>query len=164
MNATDSLLIPLSDAGCLSGLKHGALGARYRFWRDTDGVRHVFSVYPADAAPDYPDAVAIVARRTPAGSIAMWVGPSGEPARQAAQRLDADEIHIHVLGEEAQASGLRGYLNRPAPQPRTVDARMQEGRGPDSRGPEPRYGEVRVEARGRCTGGLPSPFGGRHAA
>jgi hypothetical protein len=110
MNATDSLLIPLTDAGCLSGLKHGALGARYRFWRDEDGVRHVFSVYPADAAPDYPDAVAIVARRTPAGSMAMWVGPSGEEARRMAQRLDADEIHIHVLGENA-APGLRHVLN-----------------------------------------------------
>ncbi|WP_454915080.1 hypothetical protein [Xanthobacter sediminis] len=115
MNATDSLLIPLTDAGCLSGLKHGALGARYRFWRDGDGVRHVFSVYPAAAAPDYPDALAIVARRTPAGSMAMWVGPSGEDARHMAQRLDADEIHIHVLGEEG-APGLRRLLTgAPAP-------------------------------------------------
>jgi len=70
MNATDSLLIPLTDAGCLSGLKHGALGARYRFWRDGDGVRHVFSVYPAVSAPDYPDALAIVDLRLggPAGA------------------------------------------------------------------------------------------------
>ncbi|MGR7994139.1 MULTISPECIES: hypothetical protein [unclassified Xanthobacter] len=152
MNATDSLLTPLSDAGCLSGLKHGALGARYRFWRDTDGTRHVFSVYPADAAPDYPDAVAIVARRTPAGSIAMWVGPAGEVARQAAQRLDAEEIHIHVLGEDEQAEGLRRYLNRPAPQPRTVDARAGEGRPRGS------------EGRARFAGLLPAPCGGRHAA
>ncbi|MFG1416205.1 hypothetical protein V5F38_03740 [Xanthobacter sp. V0B-10] len=113
MNATDSLLIPLTDAGCLTGLKHGVLGARYRFWRDGDGVRHVFSVYPVDAAPDYPDAVAIVARRTPAGSLAMWAGPSGAEARRMAERLDADEIHIHVLGEEP-APGLRRLL---APSP-----------------------------------------------
>ncbi|MFH3479756.1 hypothetical protein [Xanthobacter variabilis] len=122
MNATDSLLIPLTDAGCLTGLKHGALGARYRFWRDGDGVRHVFSVYPADEAPDYPDALAIVARRTPAGSMAMWVGRSGEDARRMAQRLEADEIHIHVLGENAPP-GLVRLLTGPLPACRALEAR-----------------------------------------
>lgn len=122
MNATDSLLTPLTDAGCLTGLKHGALGARYRFWRDGDGVRHVFSVYPAEEAPDYPDALAIVARRTPAGSMAMWVGPSGEDARRMAQRLDADEIHIHVFGEEP-APALRRLLTGSLPACRSVEAR-----------------------------------------
>jgi len=107
MNATDSLQIPLTDAGCLSGLKHGALGSRFRFWRDADGVRHVFSVYSVDAAPDYPDAVAIVARRTPAGSLPMWVGRSGEEARRMARRLDADEVHVHVLGEQPAPSLTR---------------------------------------------------------
>lgn len=128
MNATDSLLISLVDAGCLSGLTHGALGARYRFWRDESGVRHVFSVYPADAAPDYPDALAIVARRTPAGSIAMWVGRAGEEARRAALRLDADEIHIHVFGEEP-AGSLRGLLERSpgchGERPRDLSARRR---------------------------------------
>lgn len=126
MNATDSLLTSLTDAGCLSGLKHGALGARYRFWRDQDGVRHVFSVYPADAAPDYTDAVAIVARRTPAGSLAMWVGPSGEDARRMAERLAADEIHVHVLGEEA-APALRRLLSG-MPQLGPVQPRPAESR------------------------------------
>ncbi|MFG1346013.1 hypothetical protein V5F59_14055 [Xanthobacter autotrophicus DSM 431] len=114
MNATDSLLVPLVDAGGLNGLKHGALGARYRFWRDEDGVRHVFSVYPADAAPDYPHALAVVARRTPAGSIAMWAGPTGEAAQAAAARLRADEVHIHVFGEEEAAPALRRLFARPA--------------------------------------------------
>lgn len=109
MNATDSLLVPFSDAGRLNGLADGALGARYRFWRDETGQRHVFSVYPADAAPDYPDALAIVARRTPAGPIAMWVGPAGDPARRASQRLQGDEIHIHVLGDAPPAS-LAGLM------------------------------------------------------
>lgn len=117
MNATDSLLVPLVDAGGLNGLKHGALGARYRFWRDEDGVRHVFSVYPAGAAPDYPDALAIVARRTPAGSIAMWAGPAGEAAQAAAVRLRAEEVHIHVFGEEEAAPALRRLLARPAAVP-----------------------------------------------
>lgn len=124
MNATDSLLIPLTDAGCLTGLKHGALGSRYRFWRDGDGVRHVFSVYPADAAPDYTDALAIVARRTPAGSIGMWVGRSGDEARRMAERLDADEIHIHVLGEQPAPALLR-LLTGPLPAPRPVEARTK---------------------------------------
>ncbi len=111
MNATDSLLIPLSDAGSLSGLKHGALGARYRFWRDENGVRHVFSVYPADAAPDYPDAIAVVARRTPACSIALWAGAPGEAARYAAERYQAEEIHIHVFGETPPET-LKRLLSR----------------------------------------------------
>lgn len=110
MNATDSLRIPLTDAGCLNGLKHGALGARYRFWRDEEGVRHVFSVYPAAAAPDYPDAVAIVIRRTPVGPLAMWVGRAGEPARRAALKLAADEIHVHVFGD-APADSLRRLVD-----------------------------------------------------
>lgn len=110
MNATDSLLVPLVDAGGLNGLKHDALGARYRFWRDEDGVRHVFSVYPPEAAPDYPDALAVVARRTPAGSIAMWAGPAGN-ARTAALRTRGDEIHIHVFGEE-NAPALRRLMSR----------------------------------------------------
>ena len=110
MNATDSLLVPLVDAGNLNGLKHG-LGSRYRFWRDESGVRHVFSVYPADAAPDYPDALAVVTRRTPAGAIAMWAGPAGEAARNAALRTHGDEIHIHVFGEEG-APTLRRLMDR----------------------------------------------------
>lgn len=114
MNATDSLLLPLADAGRLNGLKNGALGARYRFWRDADGVRHVFSVYPADQAPDYPDAIALVARRTPAGPIAMWAGRPGADARRMAERLDADEIHIHVFGDEP-APALRGLIRERAP-------------------------------------------------
>lgn len=112
MNATDSLLVPLVDAGGLNGLKHAALGARYRFWRDEDGVRHVFSVYRPDAAPDYPDALAVVSRRTPAGSIAMWAGPASN-ARTAALRMRGDEIHIHVFGEE-NAPALRRLMDRNA--------------------------------------------------
>ncbi|MDI4664591.1 hypothetical protein K9U40_09675 [Xanthobacter autotrophicus] len=111
MNATDSLLVPLVDAGNLNGLKHGGLGSRYRFWRDENGVRHVFSVYPADAAPDYPDALAVVTRRTPAGAIAMWAGPAGEAARIAALRTRGDEIHIHVFGDEG-APTLRRLMER----------------------------------------------------
>lgn len=123
MNATDSLLIPLLDAGGLNGLKPGALGARYRFWRDEDGVRHVFSVYAADAAPDYPDALAVVARRTPAGSIAMWAGRPRD-ALGAAARLHAEEIHIHVLGEDP-APALRRLLER--------GPTRSEGRSADTR-------------------------------
>lgn len=128
MNATDSLLLPLADAGRLNGLKNGALGARYRFWRDADGTRHVFSVYPADAAPDYSDAIALVARRTPAGPIAMWAGRAGAEARRMAERLAAEEIHIHVLGEEA-APGLRRLLEPPAGNSSTPRAAQEpEGR------------------------------------
>jgi len=109
MSATDSYLVPLSDAGRLAGLKGGPLGPRFRFWRDGEGQRHVFSVYAADEAPDYPDALAVVARRTPAGSIALWAGVPGDTARRAAARVHAEEIHIHVFGENAPDT-LRALL------------------------------------------------------
>ncbi|OYZ99885.1 MAG: hypothetical protein B7X99_06340 [Rhizobiales bacterium 17-65-6] len=104
MNANDSFLVPLIDAGRLSGLTGGPLGPRFRFWRDQSGKRHVFSVYEPDEAPDYPDALAVVARRTPAGSIAIWAGAAGEAARAAAERFRAEEIHICVLTEDAAES------------------------------------------------------------
>ena len=114
MNATDSFLVPLSDAGRLSGLKGGPLGPRFRFWRDQDGRRHVFSVYDPQSAPDYTDALAVVARRTPAGPIAIWAGPTGESARRAAARFQAEEIHVYVFGEGAP-SALRALLTPPSP-------------------------------------------------
>ncbi len=123
MNATDSLLIPLYDAGRLSGLTDGALGARFRFWRDQDGIRHVFSVYSAADAPDYPEALAIAVRRTPAGSIALWAGLPGEAAKRAAQRYQAEEIHIHVFGDAAPASLTSFLLPRdPATDPLALPA------------------------------------------
>ena len=127
MNATDSLLLPLADAGRLNGLTHGALGSRYRFWRDGDGVRHVFSVYPADEAPEYPDAIALVTRRTPAGPIAMWAGRPGAEARSMAERLAAEEIHIHVFGEEA-APALRRLLDPPPAEHAPSRARRADAR------------------------------------
>lgn len=133
MNTTDSLLVPLSDAGRLSGLSDDALGARYRFWRDQDGVRHVFSVYPAADAPAYADALAIAVRRTPAGAIAVWAGVPGEAAREAARRNLAEEIHIHVFGDDASdllrdflaaRRAAPGTLALPAPrQPLEIEAR-----------------------------------------
>ena len=113
MNTADSILIPLTDAGCLNGQQAGALGAYYRFWRDADGTRHVFSVYTPGDAPSYPDAIAVVTRRTPAGSIAMWAGPTGPAAEEASRRLDGDEIHIHVFGGQPSPA-LRRLMERPA--------------------------------------------------
>lgn len=130
MRTADSILIPLVDAGCLNGLRASALGSRYRFWRDEDGMRHVFSVYGPENAPSYPDAIAVVARRTPAGSIAMWAGPTGPAAEQAARRLDGDEIHIHVLGEQA-APALRRLLARSTQAPRVAGTEPQRPARPE---------------------------------
>lgn len=127
MNATDSFLVPLVDAGRLSGLKGDPLGPRFRFWRDQEGRRHVFSVYETDAAPDYSDALAVVTRRTPAGPIALWAGPTGEPARKAAARFLAEEIHIHVMGEDAPET-LKALLAPPAPRARATPAPAAETR------------------------------------
>ncbi|OYX14673.1 MAG: hypothetical protein B7Z15_03145 [Rhizobiales bacterium 32-66-8] len=107
-------------------MKGGPLGPRFRFWRDGEGQRHVFSVYAADEAPDYPDALAVVARRTPAGSIALWAGMPGETARRAAARVHAEEIHIYVFGDTPPDS-LRALLmpRRAAPERLALPAPRQ---------------------------------------
>ncbi|MBA4792009.1 MAG: hypothetical protein H2042_20080 [Rhizobiales bacterium] len=87
----------------------------------------MFSVYETDAAPDYSDALAVVTRRTPAGPIALWAGPTGEPARKAAARFLAEEIHIHVMGEDAPET-LKALLAPPAPRARATPAPAAETR------------------------------------
>lgn len=90
---TDSL----EDAGPLSA--SGLLARRFRLWRGTDGRRQVFSVYAAEDAPDYPDAVAIAVRMEGTRRVPVWSGPAGAKARTAALANGAQEIHLRVLPE-----------------------------------------------------------------
>lgn len=87
----------LQDGGPLSA--SGLLARRFRLWRGPDGRRQVFSVYAADEAPDYPDAVAIAVRMEGTRRVAVWTGPAGAKARTAALAADAQEIHLRILPE-----------------------------------------------------------------
>jgi hypothetical protein len=77
------------------------LGERMHAWRGASGQRYVVSVYPADAAPDYEDAVVLyIARASDSRRILRIVDDHdcvfGEPG-------DADEIHVHLMARGAAA-------------------------------------------------------------
>ncbi|MDF2620942.1 MAG: hypothetical protein K0S00_3601 [Xanthobacteraceae bacterium] len=92
----------LRDDGPLSAT--GLLARRFRLWRGPDGRRQVFSVYAADEAPDYPDAVAIAVRMEGTRRIPVWTGPAGAKARTAALATGAQEIHLRILPETESGS------------------------------------------------------------
>ncbi|HSI41944.1 MAG TPA: hypothetical protein VLA00_15480 [Xanthobacteraceae bacterium] len=56
-------------------------------------------MYATDAAPDYPDAVALVVRQLDGRRVAVWSGPAGAPARAAARAAGAQEIHLRIVPE-----------------------------------------------------------------
>lgn len=88
---------PLSAADVL-------LARRFRLWRGPDGRRQVFSVYAADEAPDYPDAMAMAVRMEGTRRIPVWTGPAGAKARSAALANGAQEIHLRIVsGPESGA-------------------------------------------------------------
>lgn len=95
MTLNDSLL----DDGPLAAAADTALARRFRLWRGPDGRRQVFSVYSADEAPDYPQAVALAVRQVHGRRIVMWTGPAGATARAAARAAGAQEIHLRILPE-----------------------------------------------------------------
>jgi hypothetical protein len=77
------------------------LGERVHAWRGASGQRYVVSVYPADAAPDYEDAVVLhIARASDSRRILRIVDDRDcvfdEPG-------DADEIHVHLMARGAAA-------------------------------------------------------------
>lgn len=93
----------LTDAGPLSAADE-LLARRFRLWRGSDGRRQVFSVYAADDAPDYPDAVAMVVRTEGGRRVPLWTGPAGAKARAAARAVGAQEIHLRILPETDSGS------------------------------------------------------------
>ncbi|MBB3770899.1 hypothetical protein FHS55_001494 [Angulomicrobium tetraedrale] len=88
----------LTDEGPLSAAD-SPLARRFRLWRGPDGRRQVFSVYAAEDAPDYPDAVAIAVRHVGGRRVPLWTGPAGIKARVAARAVGAQEIHLRILPE-----------------------------------------------------------------
>lgn len=93
----------LLDDGPLAAATDAALAGRFRLWRAPDGQRRVFSVYPAEDAPDYPGAVALAVRDVRGRRIVLWSGPAGACARAAAAAAGAQEIHLRILPEGASA-------------------------------------------------------------
>ena len=81
-----------------------ALADRFRFWRGVSGRRYVCSVFAPQSAPAYAPAVALYVRHAAAGPAVIAVGRVGEDRL----RIEADEIHIHLVrGEPDLARVLR---------------------------------------------------------
>ena len=82
--------------GPLRTVRHSALTERFRFWRGASGRRYVCSVFPPQAAPAYETAVALHVRRAPGGPVVVAVRTGSDTRPVPA----ADEIHIHLVGDE----------------------------------------------------------------
>ncbi|MCS0495233.1 hypothetical protein [Ancylobacter mangrovi] len=80
------------------------LARRFRLWRGPDGRRQVYSVYPVEDAPDYPDAVAMAVRSENGRCVPLWSGPAGAKARLMARVMGAQEIHLRILPETESGS------------------------------------------------------------
>ncbi|MDE3177122.1 MAG: hypothetical protein KGM15_13550 [Pseudomonadota bacterium] len=77
---------------------------KFRHWRGRSGRAYVFSVYPPQECPAYPDAVVIVAVRAgaPLACVDLGALPElrlGELRRLYGDRLDDVEFQVHVLAE-----------------------------------------------------------------
>ncbi len=93
---------PLSEP--LDSVAPAGLEGRFHAWRGRSGKRYVVSVYPADAAPDYAEAVVIAVRRRGASRVileAAAVEPGGAAGRFS--RAGADELHFHLMAQDAEA-------------------------------------------------------------
>jgi hypothetical protein len=84
-----------------------SMAGRFRRWSGASGRSYLVSVFPIDDCPDYVDAVIVAVDRDSARRV--WVGDSGDagPALRrvlaAAQRQGADEVHLHLLAQDAAA-------------------------------------------------------------
>lgn len=86
-----------AHAGPLAAAAEAGLAERFHSWRGRSGRRYVVSVYPADSAPDYRDAVVLhVARRGGLRQITS-LGPAPCAAEDG-----VDEIHFHLLARDAR--------------------------------------------------------------
>jgi hypothetical protein len=83
-------------AGPLAAATEVGLAERFHAWRGRSGRRYVVSVYPAESAPDYRDAVVLHVVRC--GSLrrlaSLGIAPRG------AVPSEIDEIHVHLLARD----------------------------------------------------------------
>jgi hypothetical protein len=108
-----------SEAGPLRSAAEAGLAERFHGWRGRSGRRYVVSVYAADQAPDYADAVVLHVARSGHGRriVSVGIGPRGvAPA-------GVDEVHVHLLARDdmeraAVVDDLRQPLERGPASPR----------------------------------------------
>jgi hypothetical protein len=88
---------------------------RFHFWTGASGKRYVHTVYDLVACPALPAANDVRVRRQPSGRRQILsIGRVSHPApslnlaeiRQRGAELGADEVHVHLLAENAKHSKL----------------------------------------------------------
>ena len=86
-------------------------GTRVQVWQGKSGRRYVHTVYAPEACPDLGDAIYLAVRRDPTGARkpfaidATFASPPGNPDRHhRLHDLQADEIHVHMLGRGTGAA------------------------------------------------------------
>jgi len=95
-------------------------GERFWYWRGASGRNYIHSIYGARSCPPLPGAVYVAVHREGAKRQAIATGrfPSfweGSPdgASDLLRKLEADEIHVHLLSRnEREASAVSEDLGR----------------------------------------------------
>ena len=80
---------------------------RFWYWRGVSGKRYIHSVYPVNACPPLPGAIYVAVRRI--GNLRTVIAidrfaPFWEGAFSTSAKLDADEIHVHLLASDDRAA------------------------------------------------------------
>jgi len=94
---------------------HASEASRFEFWTGASGKRYVHSVYDLLECPPMPASNYVLVRRNTSGRPeALSVGRVGNSApslnlaeiRRRAAELGADEVHLHLLAENAKLGKL----------------------------------------------------------
>ena len=87
-------------------------GERFWYWRGASGRNYIHSIYLADTCPPLPGAVYVAVKRIAGERSAVtvgrfsnfWDGSMGGLAASELAKLDADEIHVHLLARNSLAA------------------------------------------------------------
>lgn len=100
------------QAGYAALRNRAADAERFCAWRGLSGRRYVTSIYRFEDCPDYEHVVALAVRRDPDGRRAVIAGIDlgafpivalNGATMSAAREQGANEIHLHLLAETADA-------------------------------------------------------------
>ena len=90
----------------------GEAESRFWYWHGASGRRYIHSIYSPDSLPPLPGAIYVAVRRTGAMRTAIAVGrfsvfwDQGMSTENLAhwRRIGADEVHVHLLGRDENAT------------------------------------------------------------
>ena len=98
------------DAGYPAAAIAPRLKSRFHFWAGRSSRRHVFTVYGPHEVPDFTHAVVLAVHRQGESRKILWSGISTGALGLCAMEglyeaiaVGADEIHVHLLPDEAEA-------------------------------------------------------------